>query len=407
MFGIFGKKKKFTEPFVEAQLSKRNFQSGNKTVLVCDDAEFMRLILKDILYRCNYKTIEASDGQEAVELFFKHKPDLVLMDITMPNKDGITALREIMQKKKDAYIIMISAMGQQEATIEAIQSGAKSFIIKPFIEDRVLEALAEFDTILKASLYPAISQTEVNYQEERNEQKAVQTHLQILTSQLLFDTIKTMPLMFGFSTANVPANANINGFCANLVNLDIVSQAMSDEEIRQCEYNISSKRQRNSNPALYNRSMENNILYELFQYSYLMSVFEVLHGQTSSNINVKFDNFLSLVQNDCKTRIQNLNQEIQRTPSIKKMLENYATNTSSYPMPINSVINQRENDYIIACLMNYSLSYIIEYIFKSNLQKNLQTLNSFSAKEVMQTLNDCIVYKATLRLQLYAGDKII
>lgn len=111
-------------------------------ILIVDDAAFMRMMIKDILVKNGFEVVgEAQDGQEAVEKYKEHKPDLVTMDITMPEKDGITALKEIKQMNPDAIIIMCSAMGQQAMVIDAIQAGAKDFIVKPFQADRVIEAI--------------------------------------------------------------------------------------------------------------------------------------------------------------------------------------------------------------------------------------------------------------------------
>lgn len=114
----------------------------SKRVLIVDDAAFMRMMLKDILTKNGYEVVaEANDGVQAVEMYKEHKPDLVTMDITMPEKDGIEALKEIRAIDEGANVIMCSAMGQQAMVIEAIQSGAKDFIVKPFQADRVLEAV--------------------------------------------------------------------------------------------------------------------------------------------------------------------------------------------------------------------------------------------------------------------------
>lgn len=111
-------------------------------VLIVDDAAFMRMMIKDILTKNGYEVVgEASDGQEAIEKYKEFEPDLVTMDITMPEMDGITALKEIKQINADAKIIMCSAMGQQAMVIDAIQAGAKDFIVKPFQADRVIEAI--------------------------------------------------------------------------------------------------------------------------------------------------------------------------------------------------------------------------------------------------------------------------
>jgi two-component system chemotaxis response regulator CheY len=113
-----------------------------KSVLICDDAAFMRMMIKDILTKNGYEIAgEAENGVKAVEKYDETKPDLVLMDITMPEMDGIEALKKIKESDGNANIIMCSAMGQQAMVIEAIQSGAKDFIVKPFQADRVLEAV--------------------------------------------------------------------------------------------------------------------------------------------------------------------------------------------------------------------------------------------------------------------------
>ncbi len=111
-------------------------------VLVVDDAAFMRMMIKNILTSNGYEVVgEAENGVQAVEKYKELKPDLVTMDITMPEMDGITAVKEIKKIDPNARIIMCSAMGQQSMVIEAIQAGAKDFIVKPFNPQRVLEAV--------------------------------------------------------------------------------------------------------------------------------------------------------------------------------------------------------------------------------------------------------------------------
>ncbi|PXV93517.1 two-component system chemotaxis response regulator CheY [Lachnotalea glycerini] len=113
-----------------------------KNILICDDAAFMRMMIKDILTKNGYNVIgEAENGAKAIEKYNETKPDLVLMDITMPEMDGIQALKKIIAGDPNALVIMCSAMGQQAMVIESIQSGAKDFIVKPFQADRVLEAV--------------------------------------------------------------------------------------------------------------------------------------------------------------------------------------------------------------------------------------------------------------------------
>jgi two-component system, chemotaxis family, chemotaxis protein CheY len=116
----------------------------SKRILIVDDAAFMRMMIKDILTKNGYEVVaEAADGMQAIEKYNEHQPDLVTMDITMPEMDGITALKEIKKINPSAKVIMCSAMGQQAMVIDAIQAGAKDFIVKPFQADRVLEAISK------------------------------------------------------------------------------------------------------------------------------------------------------------------------------------------------------------------------------------------------------------------------
>jgi two-component system chemotaxis response regulator CheY len=111
-------------------------------VLIVDDAAFMRMMIKDILEKNRYEVVgEASNGIKAVELYKSERPDVVTMDITMPDMDGIEAVKAIKAFDPSAKIIMCSAMGQQTMVMDAIRSGARDFIVKPFQADRVLEAI--------------------------------------------------------------------------------------------------------------------------------------------------------------------------------------------------------------------------------------------------------------------------
>lgn len=113
-----------------------------KKILITDDALFMRVTLKNILENNGYQVVaEASNGLESLDLYQKTKPDLVTMDITMPEMDGITAVRELKKIDPQANIIMCTAMGQKQMVLEAVAAGAKDFIVKPFQPDKVLEAV--------------------------------------------------------------------------------------------------------------------------------------------------------------------------------------------------------------------------------------------------------------------------
>ncbi len=113
-------------------------------IMVVDDAAFLRAMLKDILVKAGHEVItEAENGLEAVDKYRSLRPDLVTMDITMPVMEGVEAVKEIRKIDPSANIVMCSAMGQKNLIIEAIQSGAKDFIVKPFQSNRVLEAISK------------------------------------------------------------------------------------------------------------------------------------------------------------------------------------------------------------------------------------------------------------------------
>jgi len=110
-------------------------------IMVVDDAAFMRMRCSKLLQDNGYEVLEAANGVEAVEKYEKHKPDGVLMDITMPDMDGIATLKRLVEIDSQAKVAMVTAMGQQSLVIEALKSGARDFVVKPFNADRVLAAV--------------------------------------------------------------------------------------------------------------------------------------------------------------------------------------------------------------------------------------------------------------------------
>ena len=110
-------------------------------ILVVDDAEFLRLRISKMLVGDGYEVIEAENGQRAIEQYQANRPDLVLMDVTMPEMDGLTALKHIKAYDSKAKVIMLTALGQESVVLEAIKSGARDFVVKPFERDRVLNAI--------------------------------------------------------------------------------------------------------------------------------------------------------------------------------------------------------------------------------------------------------------------------
>lgn len=111
-------------------------------LIIADDLKFIKLVLRQLVEKAGFRVVgEASNGEEAVELYQDKRPDVVLMDITMPKMDGLTALKKILELDPEAKIIMCSALGQQSLIVQALQLGAKDFIVKPFREERVITAI--------------------------------------------------------------------------------------------------------------------------------------------------------------------------------------------------------------------------------------------------------------------------
>ncbi|WP_172251181.1 response regulator [Saccharibacillus deserti] len=118
-------------------------------IMIVDDAAFMRIVLKEMLNKLGHEVVaEAANGVEAFREYARVKPDIVTMDITMPEMDGITAVRKIKESDPDAQIIMCSAMGQQGMIVEAVHAGAIDFIVKPFQLERVEQALRKWVTVV-------------------------------------------------------------------------------------------------------------------------------------------------------------------------------------------------------------------------------------------------------------------
>lgn len=113
-------------------------------ILIVDDAEFLRVRISRMLANEGYEIAEAENGAEAVSAYKDDKPDMVLMDITMPEMDGLAALREIQNIDPEAKIVMLTALGQESVVLEAIKAGAKDFIVKPFEHARVMSAISKY-----------------------------------------------------------------------------------------------------------------------------------------------------------------------------------------------------------------------------------------------------------------------
>lgn len=112
-------------------------------ILIVDDAEFLRVRLTKILDMEGYEVVQAENGSKAVAAYKEQHPDVVLMDVTMPEMDGLAALKEIISFDPHAKVVMLTALGQESVVLEAVKSGARDFIVKPFEHDRVMKAIGK------------------------------------------------------------------------------------------------------------------------------------------------------------------------------------------------------------------------------------------------------------------------
>ena len=113
-----------------------------KKIMLVDDAAFMRMMIKDTLQKNGYtEIVEAGNGEQAITTYSAEKPDLILMDITMPVMDGLEALRRLKEIDPEIKVVMCSAMGQETMVVDALKLGAKDFIVKPFKPDRIMKTV--------------------------------------------------------------------------------------------------------------------------------------------------------------------------------------------------------------------------------------------------------------------------
>lgn len=225
-----------------------------------------------------------------------------------------------------------------------------------------------------------------------------------LDEYMLIDIVRNMPIWLNSESSNISENRSIIDMCTRLAN-KAVSEIMTNETLMQFENTIHQKRLKAPNKTEYDKRMENNIFYELYCYSYLTNVFEAVPRNLNGTLNVDFKKYISLVENECRERVQNLDNEKRKIQDIRVILETYAQSSAQYKMPSLGVINQRENDYIIACLMHRGIIPCIAPLFYDS-KEQWKIFNSISGKEFAQTLDIYLSQTISMHLSIYAGDKI-
>lgn len=227
----------------------------------------------------------------------------------------------------------------------------------------------------------------------------------ILNENDLFNCVKAIPIRFDFNYPQMKENPKLNELCNILLSGDMISQVLDAGNIESLERNLQVKRLRSTNQEDYNRSLENNILFELYKYSNLMSIFKVLEDRKNDKVKVDYQKLWEMIQIECKTRIQNLSVEKKSNPAIHNLLQRYDYDTRKFKMVINDYIDVRENDYILSGMMSSILYIAMNSVFfgEINNQPVLQMIKSYSSKEIMCMLEALIINTATLRLTTYAN----
>lgn len=215
----------------------------------------------------------------------------------------------------------------------------------------------------------------------------------------LFIAIKAQPIKFSYTDPYLAQNAYLYDTILSILNnTDEIKALLSEKMIQGLEVGIRTKRMRNPSVADHNRSMEKNILNPLYQYSEMMNLFfalETLGKPTQFN----FGQMIEMIQNDCKTRIENLEQEKLRNPAINDVLRKYAADTSKIPVPLLGYVSAREYDYMCVYLMAAVLMTSLTIIFGNSAYSNIK---KYSAAEITSLLDSSISTLVATYLSLYS-----
>lgn len=236
----------------------------------------------------------------------------------------------------------------------------------------------------------------------------------ILDEQQLLNYIKIMAVQWEFSNSNALENKELQRLCSIFLNSKGVSAYNCPEYFRQMEFVIQKKRARTSIRKDYGKVMNKNILYELYEYSYLMNTFHVLEYRADDIINIDRIEFWTLVQDDCHRRIENLESEIRKNPDIYNMFQKYELDNQKVKMIENDYIDSREYDYIYASSMTGTLLTIVldcvlngEINMGNAYQPTIQVIKKYSANDIIATLDASIAAYVKFSLGMYTSGRVL
>ena len=223
-----------------------------------------------------------------------------------------------------------------------------------------------------------------------------------------------MPVQWEFSNPNALENKELQKLCSIFLNNKEVSVYNCPEYFRKMEFVIQKKRARTSIREDYGKVMIQNILFELYEYSYLMNTFHLLENNADNIINIDRIEFWTLVQDDCHRRIENLEFEKRNNPAIHDMFQKYELNSQKIKMVENDYVNPQEYDYIYASSMTGTLLSIIldcvlngEICMGNTYQPTLQVIKKYSANDIIATLDASIAAYVNFSLGMYTNGGVL
>lgn len=253
-----------------------------------------------------------------------------------------------------------------------------------------------------------------NEQVQSTDGMASQQPQSVLDEQQLLNHIKNMPVQWEFSNPNALNNRELQRLCSIFLNSKEVLAYNCPEYFRQMEFVIQKKRARTPISENYEKVMNKNILYELYEYSYLMNTFHVLENRADDIINIDRIEFWTLVQDDCHRRIENLESERRRNPAIHDMFQKYELDNQKVKMIENDYIDSREYDYIYASSMTGTLlTIVLDCILSGEInmgnayQPTLQVIKKYSSYDIIAALDASIAAYVKFSLGIYTSGGVL